>query len=136
MAKRRYRYEESHRTVNGVKQKRCTKCEQWKSESRFHKDRKSKDGLSSWCGDCGNEYGRKRYDQHRKTTKRYCKYEQSHRVVDGVKQKRCSKCKKWKAESKFYKIHRHKDGLAVWCKECSDRATNESHRKRRLAVRN
>jgi hypothetical protein len=52
-----------------------------------------------------------------------------------VKQKRCSKCKRWKAESDFYKRRRHKDGLAVWCKECSDKATNKCHR-RRTVVRN
>jgi hypothetical protein len=51
-----------------------------------------------------------------------------------VKQKRCGKCKKWKAESEFYKKSSHKDGLAVWCKPCSDKATNKA-RERRMAVR-
>jgi hypothetical protein len=49
-----------------------------------------------------------------------------------VKQKRCCKCKKWKAECEFYKMRMHKDGLAARCKECSNKATNEA-RKRRLA---
>jgi hypothetical protein len=52
-----------------------------------------------------------------------------------VKQKRCARCKKWKAEGGFYKHLRHKDGLAVWCKECANKATNNC-RRRRLAVGN
>ncbi|MFB0554221.1 MAG: hypothetical protein ACETWQ_13015 [Phycisphaerae bacterium] len=66
--------------------------------------------------------------------KRYYTYEEAQRIVNGVKEKRCRRCRKWKAESEFYKKQRHKDGLAVWCKECSDKATNKC-RRRRMAVR-
>jgi len=135
MAKRRYSYEESHRTVNGVKQKRCTKCKEWKSESEFGKLRRSKDGLRWWCFECRNERRQRYYDPHRKTTRRNYKYEQSHRVVDGVRQKRCSKCKRWKAESKFHRVQGRKDGLATCCKKCASKASMESYRKRRSAVK-
>jgi hypothetical protein len=134
MAKRRYSYEESHRTVNGVRQKRCSKCKKWKSESKFGRLRRNKDGLRWWCFDCRNERRRKYYDRHRKTTRRNYTYEESHRIVDGVRQKRCSKCKRWKAESKFYRVHARKDGLATSCKKCASRASMESYRKWRLAV--
>jgi len=73
--------------------------------------------------------------QEKGRVKRYYRYEERHRVVDGVKEKRCYRCKKWKAESEFYKRYSHKDGLAVWCKGCSDKAVIKS-RKRRPAVRN
>jgi hypothetical protein len=63
-------------------------------------------------------------------SRKYLSYEQRHRVVGGVKQKRCGKCRKWKAESEFYKKSAYKDGLTVWCKSCSDKA-----REQRLVVR-
>jgi len=115
--------------------KQCAGCRKRKDESEFSKIRKSKDGLSYWCKKCERENARKCYKREGEPLKKYYGYEQCHRVVDGVKQKRCRKCEKWKAESEFYKYHRHKDGLANRCKECSDKATNKA-RKRRLAVRN
>ncbi len=133
--KKYLRYEERHRIVNRVKQKRCTKCKKWKDESKFGKDSNNKDGLRYWCKDCVRAYKRECYKKEGKGLKKYYRYEERHRVVDGVKQKRCSKCKRWKAESDFYKAHINKDGLAVWCKECSDKATNKAHKKRRLTVR-
>jgi len=134
--KKRFVYEESHRTIDGVKQKRCTKCEKWKDESKYSKDRYGKDGLSYDCKDCVRAYMRECSKKDEKGLKQYYRYEERHRVVDGVKQKRCSRCKRWKAESDFYKKRQHKDGLAMWCKECSDKATNKARKKRRTAVRN
>ena len=107
----------------------------WKDESEFSKDRVNKDGLSCWCKKCGREYGHEYYIGNRRDVKKYYVYEQSHRVIGGVKEKRCRKCGKWKSESKFYKQSKHKDGLANRCKECANKATNKA-RKRRLAVRN
>jgi len=52
--------------------------------------------------------------------KKYLRYDERHRFAKEVKQKRCGKCRKWKVESDFYKKHRHKDGLAAWCKECAN----------------
>ena len=132
--KKYFRYEESHRTIDGVKQKCCIKCRKWKDEIQFGKDSKSKDGLRYWCKDCVREDMRERYKKEGKGLKQYYRYEESHRNVDGVNQKRCSRCKKWKTESDFYKLRSKKDGLAVWCKECSDKATNKAHKKR-LAIR-
>lgn len=137
MAKRHYySYEESHRTVGGVRQKRCTKCKKWKKESEFRKKASQRDGLDSCCKDCVRACGREYYRKGRKGVKEYLRYEERHRVVEGVKQKKCSRCKRWKDETEYYKRRRHKDGLAVRCKECADKATDESHGKRCLAVRN
>ena len=76
-----------------------------------------------------------RYKKEGKCLKQYYRYEERHRVVDGVKQKRCCRCKRWKAESEFYKSRSYKDGLQFWCKACANKATNESRKKRRTTVR-
>ena len=129
-------YEESHRTIDGLKQKHCNKCRKWKNESKFGRDTKNKDGLRYWCKDCVRAYMRDRYKKQGKGLKTYYRYEESHRVVEGMKQKRCRRCKSWKTESEFYKNRSCKDGLKFWCKECSKKANRNSYRKRRLAVRN
>ncbi len=115
--------------------KRCPKCKKRKDESKFGKSPKSKDGLAYWCRDCEAEYARKRYRENRGTVKKYIRYEERHRVVDVVREKRCSSCRKWKAESMFYKNQTCKDGLSESCKECANKATNKA-RKKRLAIRN
>lgn len=38
-----------------VKNKKCTKCKQFKSLDRFGKNKKTKDKLRSWCFECLNE---------------------------------------------------------------------------------
>ena len=126
--KKYYRYEQSHRVVDGVKEKRCRRCKKWKPESKFSKMRTSKDGLNLYCKECSRRY----YRQDKKGARKNYSYEQSHRVVDGVKEKRCRKCSKWKAESKFYKNRNANDRLNSWCKECGIKATSEC-RRRRLA---
>jgi len=131
-----YSYEERHRVVDGVKQKRCNRCKRWKAESMFYRKRRHKDGLATWCAKCTREYVGKRHKVDGKSVKRYYSYEENHRVVNDVKQKRCRRCRKWKAEIKFYKMTKHKDRLATWCKECSDKATNKARKKQRSAVRN
>jgi len=115
--------------------KRCAKCKKWKEESEFSKNRIRKDGLRVWCKDCDSEYNRKRYEENRGPLK-YLRYEERHRVVDDVNEKRCNRCRKWKAESMFYKNQTHKDGLSEWCKECANKATNKARKKRRMAVWN
>jgi hypothetical protein len=110
--------------------KKCSKCGKVKDESKFYKKARNKDGLSYWCRDCESEYARKRYNKDGKRIRRYMRYEERHRVVSGVREKRCSLCKKWKPERQYYKRSRHKDGLAVWCKECANVATNACRRRR------
>ena len=91
--------------------KQCTKCNKLKSKSEFSKNSNNKDGLKYWCKKCDREYKRRYYRKNRGPVKRYFRYEETHRTVDGVKQKRCTKCKKWKDESKFGKDRYGKDGL-------------------------
>ena len=57
----------------------CTKCKKEKLESEFHKRKKSKDGLHSWCKDCCKEHDQGYYLEHkeeRQELKR--KYYQEH----------------------------------------------------------
>ncbi len=117
----------------GEKMKLCRKCKKQKDESDFGKNRKRKDGLKYWCKDCERAYIRERYKKEGKGLKKYNRYEECHRVVDGVKQKLCKRCKRWKADSNFYKGRRQKDGLSSWCKVCANKATNKA-RKKRLAT--
>lgn len=63
------------------------------------------------------------------------KYEDSHRVVDGVKQKLCRKCNEWKPESEFHKNASCKDGLAGSCKVCKAKAARQ-YRERWKAEKN
>jgi hypothetical protein len=72
----------------------------------------------------------KRYVQTNGIMKTYLPYAERHRVVGGVRQKLCNKCEEWKDESRFYKRSIHRDGLSVTCKECSNKATNKSRRRR------
>jgi len=114
--------------------KQCTKCKKLKDESKFGKRPGTKSGMCSQCKDCVRADMRERYKKERKGLKTYYRYEECHRVVDGVKQKRCRRCKSWKSESDFYKAHINKDGLAVWCKVCANKATNKSRKKRRKDI--
>ena len=63
------------------------------------------------------------------------KYDDLHRVVDGVKQKLCRKCNEWKPESEFHKNASCKDGLAGSCKVCKARAAR-LYRQRWKAEKN
>jgi hypothetical protein len=126
--RRRYRYEETHRTVKGVKQKRCGTCRKWKAEDRFNLNRSSKDGRQHYCRDCMSKNATKHYRPIPKEARINRRYEDCHRVFRGSKQKLCKRCEKWKVEGKFYSTCRHKDGLSGYCKKCSDEATNKARR--------
>jgi hypothetical protein len=58
------KHDDLHRVVDGVKQKLCRKCEEWKPESEFHKNHSSKDGLAGSCKTCkanaAREYRKRR----------------------------------------------------------------------------
>ena len=112
-------YEECHRVVNGVKQKLCAKCSRWKAENEFSKNRSGKDGLAPYCRECTGTYYRGRYRKNKKSVRERLRYEDRHRTVKGLKEKLCSLCKQWKAESHFSKERRSKDGLQSFCKKCA-----------------
>ena len=51
-------------------------------------------------------------------TKRYYKCEETHQMFNGVKHKRCTKCRRWKELSEFCKDRARKDELKVYCNGC------------------
>jgi len=124
------RHEDRHRIVKGIKQKLCTKCSKWKVESEFHKDRSSKDGINSSCKECSYKATGKPCKPKKKIVRKNLRYEDRHRVVNGVKQKYCRKCKKWKSEHKFYRDKSKKDGLKDQCQKCSYKPAKKSRKKR------
>jgi len=137
MTKKYYKCEETHDTFNGVKHKRCTKCKRWKEESEFCKDRARKDGLRIYCKGCNNGYALKHRRKNRKgkKTRIYLRFEDRHRVIRGFKEKLCSRCKKWKYYSGFYKNQQMKDGLSLWCKECGSNRTEYERKGMRKYLR-
>ena len=58
---------------------------------------------------------------HRLGLGKSLRYDERHRVVKGSKEKLCLKCRKWKAESQFYKDRSSKDGLQWACNECQSK---------------
>jgi len=50
--RRNLRHEDRHRIVKGVKQKFCRKCERWKNETGFGKNRSTRDALNDRCKKC------------------------------------------------------------------------------------
>ena len=65
----------------------------------------------------------------KKTVGSGSKYDDLHRVVDGVKQKLCRKCNEWKPEGGFHKNASCKDGLAGSCKVCKAEAARLYHER-------
>lgn len=117
--------------------KLCGKCKKWKDESEFYRNRCRKDGLRVWCKNCASNYARKYYLKNSNPLRRYLRYEESHRTIDGMKQKHCPKCKKWKDEKEFC-MHRtcnRKDKLCVWCKYCTQAYRRGPYEKNRTSLK-
>lgn len=52
-ADRKYlRCEDRHRAVNGIEDKYYRNCGKWKKESKYYKQRSTKDGLTAQCQEC------------------------------------------------------------------------------------
>ena len=62
-AKRNIINKQQHRTVEGIRQKLCKKCNEWKPESEFHKNSSSKDNLAADCKICKNNAAKQRRKQ-------------------------------------------------------------------------
>jgi hypothetical protein len=133
MTRKYHKYEETHREVDGRKQKYCVKCLTWKDFREFNKDRSSPDGLDMHCRDCTRAHGRARYRKAAKKKKitLYLRYNDRHRTVRGVKQKLCTKCNKWKKQSEYYKSKSEKDGLMVSCRECTYKPNKKKSKAKR-----
>lgn len=113
--------------------KQCSKCKKWKEKKEFYKNKGHTDGLESWCKECMRKASKQNYARGEGYVRKRRIYEKMHRVVNGLRQKQCNKCKAWKDESRFYGCKGRKDGLGSWCKACSDKLASK-HMRRRRAV--
>lgn len=68
-------------------------------------------------------------------TKKYYKYEEAHRIANGVKQKLCPKCKKWKDESQFCTSRKTTDGLQWRCRNCESKYARKRYERIRKGSR-
>ena len=58
--RKRFKYDERHRVVKGVKKKLCLKCRKWESENQYYRNRNSRDGLVEWCSKCMSAFHKKK----------------------------------------------------------------------------
>ena len=105
--------------------KRCRRCKKLKDKSEFSKQSSRTDGLRCWCKKCECDCKHEYYRRNRKSVKKYNSYEEIHRVVDGVKEKWCRRCRKWKALIDYHKNVAAKDRLCLRCKECTNKANQQ-----------
>ncbi|MFA5715611.1 MAG: hypothetical protein WC998_07720, partial [Candidatus Paceibacterota bacterium] len=95
----------------------CTKCGVEKDVGEFAIARSNKDGLQRWCRKC-----RKEHDEivhpNRKHNKHY---------DDEHGKKTCRKCGVKKDISEFTKNKRSKDGISLYCRECTMEYQESNH---------
>ncbi|MGB2862706.1 MAG: hypothetical protein WBC05_05205 [Sedimentisphaerales bacterium] len=56
---RKDKFEDDGPVIAKAEQKLCSKCEELKAHSDFHKDKSCKDGLARWCKECKKQYRKK-----------------------------------------------------------------------------
>lgn len=126
--------EEEHQKQPEATVRLCTGCKELKDEGAFRRQAARTDGLRCWCIECEREYGRQRRrtaEQAKTARKKDLRPQDRHRVVKGLREKRCRTCKRWKPEDRFARDHRNRDGLDGRCKQCKAQAERQ-YRKRRL----
>jgi hypothetical protein len=96
---------------NELGQKQCTKCQEYKDTSSFHKYSKAPDSLKPWCKPCVRDYDLKEDDPKRKYERKY---------VNG--QIHCRECKQYFYAEKF----NMRKNTNIRCNECT---VIEQHRR-------
>lgn len=119
-----------HRVVDGIERKWCNKCRQWLPLVSFSKTSSGWDGWYYCCREC-----------HRVVSGRTGFRCYQHRFVDGVEQKRCSRCEQWLALDRFPKRSKGGDtgGLYTMCGSCRAsyvREWSREHPRQVVANRN
>ena len=104
-----------------MEEKKCSKCKEVKPIHDFHKARKRKDGLGSYCKLCGcrnSAVMRSKYHTRNVSIKTH------------TGDKKCIKCNEVKSVDNFFKDISCKDGLYSICKPCDyDRKRNAKNHK-------
>ena len=86
--------------------RKCTKCNKELDINCFNINRSRKDGLTTWCKECQNEYNKNRKNKYKKV---------------GITTKICSKCKQELPIEKFSKNNCNNDGYETQCKRCKQK---------------
>lgn len=104
----RSKYRQTHlpSIIPSSKPTKCIHCHLTKKPSEFYHSKYSKNGLQSICKACSLIKKRKCADRTKNKKKTIPEY------------KRCSKCKKTKKQSHFFRVSSNPDGLNYLCKEC------------------
>lgn len=102
-----------HRSVDGVEQKYCGRCQQWFPLEGFSTDNSVWDRLCYYCRTCNSVAkgcGSSGRIQHH-----------PHRTVDGLELKLCGACARWLTLDHFCPVRgsgSQSDGLFYWCRDC------------------
>jgi hypothetical protein len=90
--------------------KQCSKCNQTKATSCFHKCSSNKDGFSTWCKPCKSEHDKKRHEKRKKNRLKETD------LPEG--RKRCASCNKVFPLSHFQSTKNRRTKLTTKCKKC------------------
>ena len=90
----------------------CTKCEELKPLNEYHSDKRSSDGKTSSCGECNNNYSRKRRATNTEDVRVYYrKYRATGKGLENLKeysQSEEGKAVARKSQQKWKENNRHK----------------------------
>jgi len=132
--------------------KTCPKCqvEYPATIEYFNRNKNTIDGLFGWCKKCKKESDHKYHWEHiDEINKQRKEWRKKHKEVTAAKDrlyrkkmkgrkqeeivipcaKKCSRCGKTKALNEFFKDITIKDGLYVYCKECTKNKNKKSYQK-------
>jgi ribosomal protein L32 len=117
---RRERLERDRAAVRGALPtaagKRCPRCREVKPHSAFHRNRRAKDGLQTYCPPCSNEV-RREYE-HRNAPELAARRDERLARAAVTGEKRCTKCGEGKPVVEFYRHRGTSDGRATYCILC------------------
>lgn len=98
--------------------KKCNKCQEIKSFSEFHNNSARSDGLSSWCKNCNNNWGRSRDKEITKAQAKKTRVKNSYKPALPLINKRCGACRLDLNIDRFSLNKTTADGYQGECKEC------------------
>lgn len=97
-------------------EKRCPRCQECKPRAEFHRNRRAKDGLQTYCPPCSNAV-RREYEQRNAEALAERRAEKLARAAT-TGEKKCTKCHEAKLVVEFYRHRGTADGRATYCISC------------------
>ena len=105
-----------------IPSKVCTQCNQIKLLAEYNKDKTQSHRLEYCCKSCRSIKSKQYYNKNRQIN--------ANKIFNENDVKICSKCKKQKLYTDFYKCAANKLGLTVYCKLCETNDSQEQFRNR------